>query len=491
MAATWYDLARTQIGVTETAGSTSNPVVVAYYKDAGAPEIKDDSVPWCAAFAGAMLTRSGYRSTGSLLAQSYLDWGMSLQTPMVGCVAVFKRGSASWQGHVGFFVREEGNYIVVLGGNQSDSVRESRYPKKDLLGYRWPDSAALPTATLLLRVGSKGEFVKKLQERLNYHGASPRLEADGVFGAKTEAAVRAFQKTNGLSVDGKVLTSLTSETWPLLLDSPVTIPKPYPVTSINRAVFYSKVRSSLFKGSIPFSAVTTIDAILDEWEKRNLKDLRHLAYMLATPFGEVGSRLECVREGFKRTDAESRAVVRNRSYGVPDPVTGEVYYGRCLVQLTWAQNYKTMGRALSLPLYENPDLALDLKNAVQIMFEGMLNAETGVGDFTGKSLEDYFNSTKEDWYNARRIINGTDRADEIARYGRTFYAALLDAVTGAPEENPTRPVPVASTIVGGAAGAVAAGTLATGGGLTGWPLALVVGAAFAVVAFIVMWTTED
>jgi putative chitinase len=56
---------------------------------------------------------------------------------------------------------------------------------------------------------------------------------------------------------------------------------------------------------------------------------------------------------------------------------------------------------------------------VQILFIGMRD-----GLFTGKKFGDYFNNSKTDWLNARRIINGVDRAEKIAAYTRDFYACL-------------------------------------------------------------------
>jgi hypothetical protein len=46
------------------------------------------------------------------------------------------------------------------------------------------------------------------------------------------------------------------------------------------------------------------------------------------------------------------------------------------------------------------------------------------GIFTGKKLDDYFNAKTDDWINARRIINGTDRASLVADYGHEYYAAI-------------------------------------------------------------------
>lgn len=105
--------------------------------------MKHDSVPGCAAFVGAMLKRAGLEPSGSLAARSYLKWGKALKAPRQGCIAVFSRGRSSWQGHVAFFVREEGGRLVCLGGNQSDRVSLAPYPKSRLLGLRWPHQAEI------------------------------------------------------------------------------------------------------------------------------------------------------------------------------------------------------------------------------------------------------------------------------------------------------------------------------------------------------------
>ena len=53
-----------------------------------------------------------------------------------------------------------------------------------------------------LKLGHKGASVKELQQQLNEAGARPPLDADGMYGPKTEAATRAFQGKNGLQLDG-------------------------------------------------------------------------------------------------------------------------------------------------------------------------------------------------------------------------------------------------------------------------------------------------
>lgn len=136
--APWYDLAQQYLGLREGPGKKNNPKVVAFYKACGFGGITQDSVPWCAAFVGAMLEKSGYASAKSLTARDYLRWGKEITKPRKGCVVVFKRGNSSWQGHVAFFVRETKTHIYVLGGNQSNAVNVARYPRSKLLGYRVP-----------------------------------------------------------------------------------------------------------------------------------------------------------------------------------------------------------------------------------------------------------------------------------------------------------------------------------------------------------------
>ena len=87
------------------------------------------------------------------------------------------------------------------------------------------------------------------------------------------------------------------------------------------------------------------------------------------------------------------------------------YYGRGFVQLTWERNYDKQGKRLNLDLVGCPELALTTHIAADILVHGMLH-----GEFTGKKLTDYVNSEKKDYHNARRIINGMDRADLIASY---------------------------------------------------------------------------
>lgn len=198
-------------------------------------------------------------------------------------------------------------------------------------------------------------------------------------------------------------------------------------TPINRKVFFATVRLSLFNGTLTQAQVDGINAVLDYWEKTGLTDLRWLAYMLATDYHETNATMQAVREAYWLSEDWRRVHLRYYPY-----------YGRGLVQLTWPENYAKMERFLGIPLTSNPDLALDLPTAVIIMFEGMMNAETGVGDFTGRSLEMFFNDKKDDPIGARTIINGTDKDMLIADYHKDFLHALQDATV---DVAPGCPVP--------------------------------------------------
>lgn len=68
-------------------------------------------------------------------------------------------------------------------------------------------TASLPT----LRLGSKGDDVKYLQVILNFYGYD--IKVDGMFGSKTEVAVKKFQKSRKLTPDGIV----GPKTWNALL----------------------------------------------------------------------------------------------------------------------------------------------------------------------------------------------------------------------------------------------------------------------------------
>jgi uncharacterized protein (TIGR02594 family) len=108
--------------------------------------------PWCAIFANAALEANSVPGTRSPSSQSFKTNAnfVRLQTPSLGCLAVFWRGSPdSGLGHVGFYRGEDATDVWVLGGNESDMVQIEPLPKAGktfgLIGYWWPKGVALPT----------------------------------------------------------------------------------------------------------------------------------------------------------------------------------------------------------------------------------------------------------------------------------------------------------------------------------------------------------
>jgi len=188
--------------------------------------------------------------------------------------------------------------------------------------------------------------------------------------------------------------------------------------TIHRKSFFDQVKGHPLGKSLKDVQVKNMNAIIDEFERRQMTLLPMLAYFLATVLRECGTNMAPVREGFAKTDAAARAIVKRARRKYAKVINGQVYYGRGYVQLTFDRNYKAMGDILKIDLLNNPDKALDPAIATQIMFEGMLR-----GKF-GRKLSDFIAPGRTDFKNARRSVNVLDHADEIAGNARLFLAAL-------------------------------------------------------------------
>jgi len=187
---------------------------------------------------------------------------------------------------------------------------------------------------------------------------------------------------------------------------------------IDRPILFANLRA-LHRGRLSPAQVESYEAILDAAAADGVEDPRQLAYILATTRGEVGSAMQPVREVGRG---------KGRAYGKPAP-NGQTYYGRGFVQLTWQRNYRAMGDLLGIELVSSPDLALDRQIAAQILVKGMKR-----GMFTGKALSTYISGDRCDFLNARRIINGMDRASEFARFAANYLKAITAA--GVTEQAP-------------------------------------------------------
>lgn len=189
---------------------------------------------------------------------------------------------------------------------------------------------------------------------------------------------------------------------------------------IDLKIFFDGIRSGPFPGKLSKEQVQGCTAILFEWERRKLTDLRWLAYMLATAYHETAHTMQPIME------LGSQKYLRSKKYWP--------WIGRGYVQLTWEDNYKAMQKLLkaagfNVDICANPDDAMKPDVAAFIMFDGMIR-----GSFRKKKLADYFNDTKNDPIMARNIINGTrkgeklpDRAEDIATVHKAFHYDLMAA----------------------------------------------------------------
>lgn len=201
---------------------------------------------------------------------------------------------------------------------------------------------------------------------------------------------------------------------------------------LNREIFFDAVRSDPFCGSLTQDQVDGMSFILDAWEAAPpSEDLRWLAYALATTYHETAATMLPISEyGYGA----------GRPYGVPDPETGQTYYGRGFVQLTWRDNYARADHELALcaedSLEWHADNALKPPIAAAVMFKGMSE-----GWFCGWALADYFNTHEDDPYNARDIINGDKSVVpswsggmSIGNLIKGYHKAFLAAVEAAWQE---------------------------------------------------------
>ena len=164
-------------------------------------------------------------------------------------------------------------------------------------------------------------------------------------------------------------------------------------------------------------------------------NLKIVAYMLATSKHETGDTYNPVEEAnwlswsarkkyFEEMydpvlgkNEKRRNMATNN--GNTEQGDGEKYFGRGYVQLTWKNNYKKMKDKFGVDFVNDTDKTLEHNWAMKILIYG---SEEGV--FTGLKLSNYIKSTTADYYNARRVINGTDAADTIKGYAEKIEKCL-------------------------------------------------------------------
>lgn len=214
---------------------------------------------------------------------------------------------------------------------------------------------------MLLKVGSKGDDVKKLQTKLG-------LTADGSFGPKTEAAVNAWLTKNGLTPDGTITSA--NKSWELM----------FGVTLVKEDVVIKPVEGlnvEKLKGTIPDNVISQI---AETAQKFNITNNLRLAHFLAQcahesgNFKAVSENLNYSVDGLKKIFpkyfpgnlAESYAKqpekIASRVYGSRmgngDESTKEgfKFRGRGYIQLTGKSNYSKFTQFIGEDCVSNPDL---------------------------------------------------------------------------------------------------------------------------------------
>ena len=124
-----------QYGIKEVPGEENNPEIMKYFKEIGHEWVQTEETAWCSAFMNWCALQKNFEGSDALDARSWLKVGKKVDIEDADVVVFWRESKDSWKGHVGIPIRDDGSYIWCLGGNQSNMVKISAYPKDRLLGY--------------------------------------------------------------------------------------------------------------------------------------------------------------------------------------------------------------------------------------------------------------------------------------------------------------------------------------------------------------------
>jgi putative chitinase len=279
---------------------------------------------------------------------------------------------------------------------------------------------------MLLKIGSEGEDVKKLQIKLG-------VDPIGKFGPKTETAVKAWQSEHGLTSDGIV----GDKTWSIIMgestvSAPTVITEPAPVKSVGG------LKLERLKGHVPDAVIAQIP---DTAAKFEINTPLRLAHFLAQCGHESGGfrlakeNLNYSAKGltgtfnkYFKTEADAKpyerqpAKIANKVYGGrmgngPESTgDGSKFCGRGYIQLTGKDNYTAFGKSINEDICANPEkVATDYpllsaawffnKNKLHIMADG------GATDAVVTSI-------------TKRVNGGTIGLPDRIKHFKEFYSLL-------------------------------------------------------------------
>jgi len=267
-----------------------------------------------------------------------------------------------------------------------------------------------------LKEGSSGPDVETLQRQLKERGFDPGM-IDGKFGPGTEAAVIAFQRSEGLVADG-IAGPRTLAALGLAEAPPAGAPPP---ELAEQAITVNQV-SKMCPGAPLGNIKEYLPSVLAALKQRGLGD-RHMVLMAIgtiraetgrfEPLSEFRSRFNTSPNGHPFDLYDNRRDLGNR--GKPD---GDRFKGRGFVQLTGRHNYERFSAELGLgnALVENPELANDAKIAADLLALFLKSKETKIRD----ALLD------DDLGRARKLVNGGSHGLREFTESYRIGAAILD-----------------------------------------------------------------
>lgn len=197
--------AKAEIGTKESPPNSNNVKYNTWYYGHA---VSGSNYPWCMVFQSWLFEGTGlFPKSASCMntAEWFKNQKRFFTSPQIGDLVFFKYGTNSrWTNHVGLVIGIKGSTVITIEGNTSKDSNDNggsvmqRKRSTNIVGYGRPAYSESQLPTLLY--GSRNDYVRSWQMYLNTQGYD--LVVDGIFGKKTENAVKAWQLENGLDVTG-------------------------------------------------------------------------------------------------------------------------------------------------------------------------------------------------------------------------------------------------------------------------------------------------
>ena len=186
--------------------------------------------------------------------------------------------------------------------------------------------------------------------------------------------------------------------------------------------FYTEINKTLYKGKLSDKQIAVMEVFFKMFKELNITDIRFMASIFGNIYHETDTTFMPIEEyGKGKLKPYGKKIKYSKAiYTTPD----KIYYGRGFTQNTWYEIYETLTKEATKQghnwnFLNNPELLLEVEQSAWATIVAMTK-----GLYTGKKLSNYFNTATCDFKNARRIINGLDKAELVEQYSIKFYKAL-------------------------------------------------------------------